>query len=134
MLLVAEGLLSLGNTTQEAIANLDKTGLVQTATELFDNLLKAGFLLLNTTPVLSERSVRQEATYWQPFMAHLLEALSQQAPSIELILFGRVAQTIDAIPASGAFGRLYAEHPYNLTFIGNPQVLEFFKPLRLLLS
>ncbi len=132
MLLVADNLLSPDNTTQEAIAAINKNHLVQTATDLFSHFLEAGFLLLNTTPVLSERPVRQEARYWYPFVSQLLTSLSEQASHIELILFGKVAETINTIAASHTFKCLYAEHPYNLSFINNPQVLDFFRPLHLL--
>lgn len=133
MLLVAEGLLSEYKTSQPAIAALNKSSLIQTGADLFGNLLKAGFLLLNTTPVLSERPVRREAAYWHPFMKKLLNLLSDQAPHIALILFGKVAQTVDIISESRGFERIYAEHPYNLTFIKNPHVLNFFRPFHLLI-
>ena len=52
MLLVAEGKLTLVHTGQADIAKLDKTGLIATNAELFQQFLTHGFLLLNATPVL----------------------------------------------------------------------------------
>ncbi len=63
--LLGEGLLQRdadGKITQDAIARLDKSGLIQTLPELFDNLASAGFLMLNATPVLHpERKPAVEA-------------------------------------------------------------------------
>src|SRR3989338_9603487 len=50
-LLIAEGMLKPENTTQLAISKLDKHSLIQTNQELFQHLLKHGFLLLNATLV-----------------------------------------------------------------------------------
>jgi len=58
--------------------------------------------------------------------------MSQARPNTTLILFGRVAETINSLPGAQEFKRFYAEHPYNLSFITNPQVLDFFRPLNLL--
>jgi len=65
-------------------------------------------------------------------MDHVLASLSQARPNTTLILFGRVAETINSLPGMQEFKRFYAEHPYNLSFITNPQVLDFFRPLNLL--
>lgn len=130
MLLVAAGDLS-AETSQQAIAQLDKTNYVLTIDELFTNFLAKGFLLLNASLVLSPQPVRKDASAWQPFMTTLLQHLANDKPTLRLLLFGQVAKTIDKL-APTTLQRIHAEHPYNISFIHNPVVLNFFKPLNLL--
>ena len=132
MLLIAEGKLTPPHTTQADIAKLDKQQLVQTNQELFQNFLNHGFLLLNATPILQADQVRKDAVTWQPFIAHVLNFLFENHPSVELILFGNIANLIDKLVADHPVKRLYAEHPYNISFIQNAEVIDFFKPLHLL--
>ncbi len=128
MLLFARG--DLRNSfNQESIAQLDKAQYVQTATEMFESLIQQGFLLLNATLVFSKGQVNFHARQWRPFVHSLLQQLEQQHNSVKLILFGRIAQNI---PEAGHFPSLKAEHPYNISFITNPDVVEFFKPMDLL--
>jgi uracil-DNA glycosylase len=131
-LLVAEGLLDSKNTSQPDIAQIDKTTLIQTNAELFNNFLRHGFLLLNATPVLQTTSVRKDATAWQPFMQYVLSFLCKERPDVQLILFGNIANAIDKFIPTHCSKKLYAEHPYNHSFIHNPQVLQFFSELHLL--
>ncbi len=132
MLCVCHGLLNPEDTSQTAIAVIDKTPLITTIGELFNKLMQCGFLLLNATLVLSQRGVKKDAKAWQPFMGKVLHELYAKRPNIELILCGRVAQMIDALPSAQGFRKLYAEHPYNLSFIHNPEVQAFFRPFNLL--
>lgn len=127
MLLNARGDLST-DFSQLAIARLDKTPYVKTINELFLNFIARGFLLLNASLVLSNKNVNQDAKAWKPFIDCLLEQLYEYNPSIKLLLFGKIAQKIDG----DKFSVLVAEHPYNLSFITNPNVVDFFKPLNLL--
>ncbi len=129
MLLITEG---VSNPTQEIIAQLDKKKFIQSNPELFNNLINHGFLLLNASLVLQETPVQKDARAWQPFIKYVLEFLIQKRPQIHLILFGKIANQIDALVDHAEIKRLYAEHPYNLSFITNPEVLSFFKPLKLL--
>jgi uracil-DNA glycosylase len=135
--LLAEGLLHKdgdGKITQDSIAQLDKSGLIQTLAELFDNLERAGFLMLNATPVLHpQRKPAQEAGYWLQFLERLLSLLAQSSPQhITLLLWGKVAGVVEAMPASQAYNRLVCEHPYNISFIDNPDMLHLFAKLRVL--
>jgi uracil-DNA glycosylase len=135
--LLAEGLLQRdvdGKITQHAIAQLDKSGLIQTLAELFDNLERAGFLMLNATPVLHpERKPVLEARYWQRFLERLLTLVAEgSAPRITLLLWGKIAKLIETMPASHAYDRLVCEHPYNISFIDNPDMLRLFANLRVL--
>ncbi|MBY0377502.1 MAG: uracil-DNA glycosylase [Gammaproteobacteria bacterium] len=132
MLLVAEGALSADDLSQTAIAALDKSLFIQTLPELFQRLQEKGFLLLNASLVLSSKPVQIDIKAWQPFMAKLLALIFEKAPQTELLLWGRLAQMIDHFPQSHRFKRHYAEHPYNLSFIHNPEILAYFRPLHLL--
>lgn len=115
--------------SQPAIAKLNTSGLVQTLPELFQNLLRQGFLLLNASLVYEPKRVLYHAKHWRPFMTSLFQQLSFVQPHLQLVLFGRVAQQI---PNRGLFQCFEAEHPYQLTFIHNADVLAFFKPLKVL--
>ncbi len=120
--------------TQAAIAAVDKRGLVQTLPELFVNLERAGFLLFNATPVLHPaRKVALEARHWRRFLARLLESIARAAPQPpELILWGKIAETVEGLPGIDGFERTVCEHPYNLSFIDNPDMRRLFGALRLL--
>lgn len=131
MMLVAKGKLRPDDTSQSAIAALNKTGLACTLDDVFANFQKEGFLLLNATPVLRE-NVARDAKEWRPFIDHVLTALADCKPRIKLVLLGNIARQIAELPAYSAFDHFTAEHPYNISFIGNPHVLGFFKDLDLL--
>jgi uracil-DNA glycosylase len=130
MLLHARGDL-INDFSQAAIACIDKTSLVQTGREFFTAFLNHGFLLLNASLVYRENEVPAHAKEWRPFMHTLLNRLAQENSSIELILFGKIATQI---PEKSLFSHLIAEHPYNISFITNPVVISFFKPLDILSS
>ena len=132
MLLIADGALSEQSTTQDAIANLNKSHYVKTLADLFHNLLSKGFLLLNATLVFRPDQVRKDAASWRPFTAKILEGLLKFHIDAELLLFGKVAHDISTLPVAASFQKLICEHPYNISFINNPKVLEFFAPLHLL--
>lgn len=132
MLLVADGLLQPTQTRQENIARLNKQNLVKTNTALFQNLLNHGFLLLNATPVLRPQQVRKDAAAWQPFIQYVLYYLFDKHPSVQLILLGNIANIIDKLITNHQGNLFDAEHPYNISFITNPAVLDFFRPLHLL--
>lgn len=128
MLLHARGDLT-DDFSQEAIAKLNKSQYVQTADELFHSFIDQGFLLLNATLVYSKGKVNYHARKWRPFIHSLFKQLAEFKPSLKLILFGRVAKQV---PEANLFPSLIAEHPYNISFITNPDVVNFFKPLDLL--
>lgn len=129
MMLVARGDLSIDNTSQESIAQLDKNRLVKTGEQLFQGMMNKGILLLNACLVYSEGKVPYHARQWKPFMQSFLSQLAIIKPTIELILLGKIAETMsqEQLPVG-----LSAEHPYNVSFISNPNVIEFFKPLDLM--
>jgi len=132
--LLAEGLLRKdgdGKIPQASIAGIDKRPLIHSLDELFANLQQAGFLLLNATPVLHpRRKPALEARYWQAFLEQLLASIAEQAGQpITLLLWGKIAEQIDAMAASAAYSKLVCEHPYNLSFIDNPQMQALFAQL-----
>lgn len=129
MLLLARGDLQAASLTQEAIIRLDKSGYWETATELFQSFVDKGFLLLNASLVYAPNQVRFHAKHWQPFIASLFEQFIALKLPVKLVLFGRIAAEVPGVETLPHFK---AEHPYNLTFITNPDVLDFFKPLDLL--
>jgi len=131
MLLLADDQLTASDLSQTAIAKLSKAGFIQTLPALFERLLQHGFLLLNASLVLSERPVKQDAKAWLPFIRYVLQHLSATQP-ITLILWGAIAHVIDKEPALAHVPRQVAEHPYNISFIHNPEVQAFFRPMRLL--
>lgn len=128
MLLLARGALT-ADLSQDAIAALDKHALVQTAADLFHRFISMGFLLLNASLVYSDGQVNYHAKQWRPFLASILECLAEHKPTIQLVLFGKIA---DNLPTNTLPIALKAEHPYNLSFITNPAVISFFKPLDIL--
>ena len=132
MLLVASGDLSAENTQQEAIVRLDKSNMIQTNQELFQKLLDHGFLLLNASLTLGNTSVSLSSQQWLPFLKTLFPVLCQNRPRPTLVLFGNIAKnTADNINTK-AFPKIISEHPYNLSFISNQDVIKLFKPFQLL--
>lgn len=133
MLLIAEGMLQKNHTGQEAIAQLEKNRLIQTNDELFNHLLEHGFLLLNATPVLQKQGAPQkDAKAWYAFMQTLLDCLLKKRPQVQFILLGNIANKIDKLIDKPHLKKLYAEHPYNISFITNQDIIQFFKPFHLL--
>jgi uracil-DNA glycosylase len=135
--LLAEGLLqrdNAGKITQDAIARLDKHDLIRSLGDFFSNLERSGFLMLNATPVLHpERKPAQEAKYWLPFLDRLLTLIVQNSSTrITLVLWGKIAKLIETIPASRSYDQIVCEHPYNISFIDNPKMLQLFAQLRIL--
>ena len=127
-MLVADGMLDGADTSQPQIAAVDKSGLVDTIFDLFNNLAAEGFLMLNATPVLHEsRKPLQESRYWLEFNRLLLEGIAdlrQEKPT--LVLWGKIAKTIRAYDVSSAFRIIETEHPYNVSFINNADSLALF--------
>lgn len=128
MLLRAEGLL-LNSYTQNDIQNMSKINLVETLDALFLNLIDRGFLLLNASLIWSkDKPMRYHAKHWQPFVESILRDLMYEQ-RLRFLLFGKVAQKFKFLPSEQC---IIAEHPYVLSFIENPEIINFFKPLHLL--
>ncbi len=144
MLLVADGQLSLAQTNGEAMeavsakARADAPHVVQTLPELQEKMIEQGFLLLNASLVFRpDVPPVRDARAWLPFLQTVLSALADhaeaagQTPAM-LVLWGKIAVQLDALPATARFPRKVAEHPYNLSFIANQSMQEFFGPMYLL--
>lgn len=130
MLLVTGDFLTLKDTSQIAIQTLNKQSLIQTNQELFENLLGRGFLLLNASLVFRPGYVKEDAKAWLPFIEFILNALIPQKPT--LLLLGRIAERVNHSDAYAKLRKITAPHPYNLSFIQHPEIINFFKPLTLL--
>ncbi len=131
MLLLTRGDLTASDLSQMAIAELDKTYYIKTGNELFTGFLQRGFLLLNASLVFhSAVEVKADAKAWLPFINALLQQLQQE--DICLVMLGKIAASISQLPYSAKFKQFIAEHPYNLSFIGNKKVQQFFAPMDLL--
>jgi len=131
MALVADGLLEPSDTSQEAIAALEKRDLIDTMEELRRNFERAGVLLLNMALVFSSaEESRRHIRVWRGFVAKLLEGLAGYSPT--LILFGAHAREVERLPSVEALSRIALEHPYNHMFITNPAAHRLFGPMKLL--
>jgi uracil-DNA glycosylase len=144
MLLVADGELKLAATTGDAMASVasralaETSGFIHTRAELQFNLTRNGFLLLNAAMVFrSSMAPVKDARKWQPFLETVLSAVrddarSRQARLPVLVLWGKIAELLASLPVVGEFPSAVAEHPYNLSFIGNADMHALFTPMRLL--
>ena len=135
--LLAEGYIApgpQGRISQDSIAAVDKSDMLQTMGELFQALANNGFLMLNATPVLHpERKPSLEAKYWYGFLLRLLERLADSLDqTATLVLWGKIAEAIEPLEVSNRYQKLVCEHPYNLSFIQNPAMQSLFGELKLL--
>lgn len=144
MLLVAAGVLSKGETSGDALADVSLKAraigspFIQTLTELQANLTAQGFLLLNASLVFRPHvAPAKDAKAWQPFLRTVLAALAADAESrgVELprlVLWGKIAEQLNALDIAARFPRVVSEHPYNLSFIANATMQSLFGPMNLL--
>lgn len=150
MLLVADGYLDVHHTTGDAMADVSSlarkeySNFIQTLPELQSNMLAHGFLLLNASLVYRpEVAPIRDARAWQVFLQavfchlHSHQNTHQNETSqitVSMVLWGKIAEQLKQIPASNFFPHIVAEHPYNLSFIANEGVQQFFRPMKLLLK
>ena len=144
MLLVADGMLSEQSTSGDALAHISLKAraigspFIQTLTELQANLTRQGFLLLNASLVFRpDVPPAKDAKAWQPFLATVLQALAESEAGREsglsvLVLWGKIAEQLNALQVVGQFPKAVSEHPYNLSFIGNGVMQSLFGPMQLL--
>ena len=140
MLLVADGRLNVARTSGDALAPIAAqvrahgSMLIGSLPELQHNLHRHGFLLLNATLAYrTEVPPVKEARAWLPFVAVVLEALAQRAgEKPTLVLWGKIAERLAAMPVAARFPQAVSEHPYNLSFIGNEGMQALFGSLGLL--
>ncbi len=138
MLLVADGRLAPDRTSGDALAAVAAgaraPGTIQTLPELQANLTAHGFLLLNAALVFRPHVAPvKEARAWQPLLQAVLTALAGRAGAAPLlVLWGKIAEQLQRVPATAGLPQLLSEHPYNLSFIVNADMLALFGPMRLL--
>jgi uracil-DNA glycosylase len=144
MLLVADGQLSVSNTSGAALAPVAAVatargnGAIQTLSQLQENLTRNGFLLLNAALVFRGHvAPQQDARAWRPFLQTVLLALAEHAAAKGraapvLVLWGKLAEQLQRLPVSARFPQVLAEHPYNLSFIKNAAMQDLFGPMHLL--
>jgi uracil-DNA glycosylase len=144
MLLGADGHLKKGHTSGAAMesiaaqANASDSPWIQTRADLQDKLLEQGFLLLNAALVFRPHVVPlKEARAWQPLLQAVLATLADNAQARTadlpvLVLWGKAAELLSALPANALFPRVVSEHPYNLSFIDHPGMQTLFGPMQLL--
>jgi len=131
MALVARGDLQSDDTSQKAIAKLDKTKLISSIDELRINFEKNGVLLLNTALIFThKKESAKHIKAWRPFVQTLLKSLEKDAP--KLILFGTHAKELKRRLSLENFESIEMEHPYNTTFISNKKALNLFGEMNLL--
>ena len=53
-------------------------------------------------------------------------AAAKALPPPTLVLWGKIAGQLNALPATAAFPKAVAEHPYNLSFIAKPAMPTLF--------
>lgn len=141
MLLVANGMLSAENTSGDALAHVSLKAraigspFIQTLTELQANLTRHGFLLLNAALVFRPHVPPiKEARAWQPFVRVVLAALTRRADGEPptLVLWGKIAEQLNAQDTAHPLPKAVSEHPYNLSFIENETMQQLFGSMRLL--
>lgn len=144
MLLVADGQIAIEQTTGAAMAHVSlkarasDSPFIQTLAEMQGNLANRGFLLLNAALVYRKHvPPKMEARAWQPFLQEVLDVLATHADTTgksppTLVLWGKIAEQINALPVSMRFPKALSEHPYNLSFIANPDMQALFGPMQLL--
>ena len=140
MLLVADGRIAADNTSGDALSGIAAvaqqagSGHIQTLADLEHNLHAQGFLLLNASLVFRAHVAPvKDAKAWKPFLHVVLQALADRAGTAPvLVLWGKIAEQLQALPLCERFPQAVAEHPYNLSFIGHGGMQQLFGPMRLL--
>ncbi len=125
MLLYAEGY----PIEKEEIAKVNKTPFIDSIIDLRDNFEKNGIMLLNIVPIFTTKEdTKKHLKEWVKFTQIFLSQIEDS--NIELILFGQLAKTIHKFDLN--FKTHSFEHPYNISFIKNNEVIKLFKPMKLL--
>jgi uracil-DNA glycosylase len=137
MLLVADGQLDEAETAGPALAACATRArggaAIGTLAALQARLTGHGFLLLNASLVFRPHVAPvKDAKAWLPFFATVIDALAEQVERPKLVLWGKIAEQLNKLPAVRAMPQAVAEHPYNLSFIANRDMHALFGPLRLL--
>ncbi len=130
MALVADGRLDSNDTSQQAIAALDKHDMIDSMDALRHNFERSGVLLLNTALLFTSKDdSKKHIKAWQGFVEMLLRGMAVYAPT--LILFGTHARAIEKLSATDGMMKIALEHPYNHTFVTNQTAHDLFGSMEL---
>ncbi len=134
MALVASKNLNKDDTSGKAIKLVDKSTMINSIWQLKDNFEKNGVLLLNTALIFTDKkSCPFHARAWERFILDTVCSLDNT--KVKLVLFGSFAKNLyDKNQSLQKFDAFACEHPYNISFITNKQVIDFFRPMDLLLA
>ena len=132
MLMVSADYLDQDKIGQNDIAALDKAQWVQSLDQLFNNMIHKGLLLLNASLVFRLNKVSADRRLWEPFIESIFQQLGQHKQLKSILLFGNNARRFEQSCNNLGYNLLIAEHPYNISFIHNKKVLNFFKSFNLL--
>ncbi len=131
MALVADGQLDQRDTSQPAIAALKKDNMIDSMDALRHNFERNGVLLLNTALLFTTKAdSKKHIKAWAGFVEVFLMEIAAYDPT--LILFGAHARAIEKLHAASGLEKIALEHPYNTTFVTNPDAHTLFKPMELL--
>lgn len=144
MLLVADGKLQEDHTSGDAMEEVAAQAVhadseyIQTLPEMEQNLYHHGFLLLNASLVFRAHVAPvKDGRSWQLFFRQICLALHQHYVNLNgsipaLILWGKIAESLNHLQEVALLPQIIAEHPYNLSFIKNRQMQALFGPMKLL--
>lgn len=133
MLLVSKHYIDESKLSKESIASIDKKNFITNIDELKNNFLNEGFLLLNASLTLNMFDTKtKDAKFWTVFIQNIINSLALYNPDVEIILFGNIAKKIKKLDNVKFFKIFECEHPYNISFISNPKVTEYFSKFNLL--
>lgn len=132
MQLIAEGYLNGDDVSQEAISKVDKSTFINSIMDLKDNFEKNGVLLLNTALVFTcKDDSKKHVKAFTPFMENLMRYIAGDGK--ELILFGAMAKSVEKLlPFGHSYSLMKTVHPYNVSFINDEAVQEYFGKMKLL--
>jgi len=75
----------------------------------------------------------KDAKAWLPFFETVMAGLAAQAITVPtMVLWGKIAELLSKLSVMKDFPQITAEHPYNLSFIGNKDMHKLFQPMKLL--
>ncbi len=128
MTLVAGELISK-DAKKEEIIQLPKDGLIESIFDLKNNFEANGILLLNRALIFTKK---EQSGYhlkqWRPFMQKFLQLLPKR---MKIIVFGKSDPALIEVARKRNLRIVSFEHPYNVSFYKNDEVINFFRPFHL---
>jgi len=131
MALVARGDMACDDLSQKAVSEVSKDGLIESMEEMRVNFEREGVLLLNASLVYEDSSSSSyHSKIWRTFLRRFLSHMEEISPL--LILLGKHALSISALPEATPYRSAMLEHPYNISFVCNPEAHSLFAPMDIL--